>query len=294
MKEEIIASKKGFIAALDQSGGSSAKTLSLYGINEDMYHSEEEMFEEIHKMRKRIITNKVFNNKYILGVIIFKKTMESKIDDLYTAEYLWEEKQIPTFLKIDVGLENIDGGVQVLKDIPNLDEILDEAISHGVVGTKMRSVIHEYNEYGIKKVIEQQFNLAKKIMNKGLIPIIEPEVSIKALNKEKIEMYLKEQIKIELKKLKSNGKLIFKFTIPNKANLYDELLRNKNVLRIVALSGGYKQEEACKYLKENKKMIASFSRALLEGLKYDQSEEEFTKQLENSIINIYNASIKKN
>ena len=294
MKEEIIASKKGFIAALDQSGGSSAKTLSLYGINEDMYHSEEEMFEEIHKMRKRIITNKVFNNKYILGVIIFKKTMESKIDDLYTAEYLWEEKQIPTFLKIDVGLENIDGGVQVLKDIPNLDEVLDEAISHGVVGTKMRSVIHEYNEYGIKKVIEQQFNLAKKIMNKGLIPIIEPEVSIKALNKEKIEMYLKEQIKIELKKLKSNGKLIFKFTIPNKANLYDELLRNKNVLRIVALSGGYKQEEACKYLKENKKMIASFSRALLEGLKYDQSEEEFTKQLENSIINIYNASIKKN
>ena len=294
MKEEIIASKKGFIAALDQSGGSSAKTLSLYGINEDMYHSEEEMFEEIHKMRKRIITNKVFNNKYILGVIIFKKTMESKIDDLYTAEYLWEEKQIPTFLKIDVGLENIDGGVQVLKDIPNLDEILDEAISHGVVGTKMRSVIHEYNEYGIKKVIEQQFNLAKKIMNKGLIPIIEPEVSIKALNKEKIEMYLKEQIKIELKKLKSNGKLIFKFTIPNKANLYDELLRNKNVLRIVALSGGYKQEEACKYLKENKKMIASFSRALLEGLKYNQSEEEFTKQLENSIINIYNASIKKN
>ena len=150
MKEEIIASKKGFIAALDQSGGSSAKTLSLYGINEDMYHSEEEMFEEIHKMRKRIITNKVFNNKYILGVIIFKKTMESKIDDLYTAEYLWEEKQIPTFLKIDVGLENIDGGVQVLKDIPNLDEVLDEAISHGVVGTKMRSVIHEYNEYGIK------------------------------------------------------------------------------------------------------------------------------------------------
>ncbi len=294
MKEEIIASKKGFIAALDQSGGSSAKTLSLYGINEDMYHSEEEMFEEIHKMRKRIITNKVFNNKYILGVIIFKKTMESKIDDLYTAEYLWEEKQIPTFLKIDVGLENIDGGVQVLKDIPNLDEVLDEAISHGVVGTKMRSVIHEYNEYGIKKVIEQQFNLAKKIMNKGLIPIIEPEVSIKALNKEKIEMYLKEQIKIELKKLKSNGKLIFKFTIPNKANLYDELLRNKNVLRIVALSGGYKQEEACKYLKENKKMIASFSRALLEGLKYNQSEEEFTKQLENSIINIYNASIKKN
>ncbi len=293
MKEEILEKRKGFIAALDQSGGSSAKTLKLYGVKESDYKSEEEMFAYIHQMRKRIITNPKFTSKHILGVILFKKTMESFIDDRYTAEYLWEEKEIPSFLKIDVGLEELDAGVQMLKEIPDLDALLNEALKHGIVGTKMRSVIKEYNEYGIKKVIEQQFKLAKQIMAKGLIPIIEPEVDIKAVGKEKIEMYLKEQIKIELRKLKTDQKLIFKFTLPTKINLYDELLRNKNVLRIVALSGGYSQEEACDLLKQNKKMIASFSRGLLEGLNINQSEEEFTKKLEESILNIYDASFKK-
>ena len=293
MKEEILEKRKGFIAALDQSGGSSAKTLKLYGVKESDYKSEEEMFAYIHQMRKRIITNPKFTSKHILGVILFKKTMESFIDDRYTAEYLWEEKEIPSFLKIDVGLEELDAGVQMLKEIPDLDALLNEALKHGIVGTKMRSVIKEYNEYGIKKVIEQQFKLAKQIMAKGLIPIIEPEVDIKAVGKEKIEMYLKEQIKIELRKLKTDQKLIFKFTLPTKINLYDELLRNKNVLRIVALSGGYSREEACDLLKQNKKMIASFSRGLLEGLNINQSEEEFTKKLEESILNIYDASFKK-
>lgn len=294
MNEEILRTKKGFIAALDQSGGSSAKTLALYGVEETDYQTEEEMFNEIHEMRKRVITNEEFTSDKILGVILFKKTMESKVGDLYTAEYLANMKGIPAFLKIDLGLETISDGVQLLKDIPNLEKTLEEAKEKGIIGTKMRSVIHEYNEYGIKKVIEQQFKLAKIIISKGLIPIVEPEVSIEAKQKGLIESYMKKTIQNELSKMKNEDLLIFKFTIPDKDNFYDELLRSKNVLRIVALSGGYTRVEACEKLKKNKKMIASFSRALLEGLKKQQTEEEFTAMLKNTIDVIYDASVNKN
>lgn len=291
--EKILRSKKGFIAALDQSGGSSSKTLALYGVTPDMYNGEEEMFECIHQFRSRVITNPVFTNEKILGVILFKKTMESKIGEEYTSNYLLNKKEIPSFLKIDLGLENENDGVQLLKDIPELESDLDKAKEYGIIGTKMRSVIHKYNEYGIKKVIEQQFKLAKIIISKGLIPIIEPEVSIDAPDKELIESFMKKVIRDELNKTSEKDLLIFKFTIPSKNNFYDEFLKYKNVLRIVALSGGYTREDACKKLKSNTHMIASFSRALLEGLNVNQTEEEFTTTLENTINQIYNASVIK-
>lgn len=292
MIEEILKSKPGFIAALDQSGGSSAKTLALYGITPDMYQSDE-MLDKIDEMRKRIITNEAFSSDYIIAVILFKHTMANKIGEEYVADYLLNKKNIYSFLKIDVGLEEQDAGVQMLKSIPDLEGTLEEAKKYHIVGTKMRSVIHEYNEYGIKKLVEQQFKLAKVIMSHDLIPIIEPEVSIDAKDKERIENYLKEVVRNELLKLKTDKKLLFKFTLPSKANLYNDLLKYKNVLRIVALSGGYPQEEACQKLQENKKMIASFSRAFLENLKVSQSEEEFTNTLKTNINNIYIASKKK-
>lgn len=289
---EELKERKGFIAALDQSGGSSKKTLMNYGFKEDEITSDEVMFDYIHEMRSRIITNATFTDKHILGVILFKNTMERDIEGINTVTYL-KNKNIPAFLKIDLGLAEASDGVSLLKDIPNLDEILEEGLKYGVIGTKMRSVIYEYNEYGIKKLIEQQFNLAKKIIAKGLIPIIEPEVDIKACDKKHIESFLKTEITKQLAKMKKDEYVIFKFTIPDVPNFYDTLFRYKNVLRIVALSGGYDQKLACELLQKNKKMIASFSRALLEGLNINQTDEEFTKVLENSISNIYNASVKK-
>lgn len=289
---EELRTKKGFIAALDQSGGSSKKTLANYGIDESAITSDEVMFDFIHKMRSRIITNPAFTDKHILGVILFKNTMERDIDGVNTVTYL-KNKNIPSFLKIDLGLDTKSDGVQLLKSIPALDEILDEGIKYGVVGTKMRSVIHEYNEYGIKKVIEQQFSLAKKIIAKGLVPIIEPEVDINAKNKRQIESFMKTEIIKQLGKMKKEDYLIFKFTIPDLPNFYDSLLHYKNVLRIVALSGGYERDKACELLSKNKKMTASFSRALLEGLNVNQTDEEFTNTLKSSIEEIYNASTKK-
>ncbi len=289
---EELRTRKGFIAALDQSGGSSKKTLANYGIDESAITSDEVMFDFIHKMRSRIITNPAFTDKHILGVILFKNTMERDIDGVNAVTYL-KNKNIPSFLKIDLGLDTESDGVQLLKSIPALDEILDEGIKYGVVGTKMRSVIHEYNEYGIKKVIEQQFSLAKKIIAKGLVPIIEPEVDINAKNKRQIESFMKTEIIKQLGKMKKEDYLIFKFTIPDLPNFYDSLLHYKNVLRIVALSGGYERDKACELLSKNKKMTASFSRALLEGLNVNQTDEEFTNTLKSSIEEIYNASTKK-
>ena len=289
---EELRTRKGFIAALDQSGGSSKKTLANYGIDESTITSDEVMFDFIHKMRSKIITNPAFTDKHILGVILFKNTMERDIDGVNTVTYL-KNKNIPSFLKIDLGLDTESDGVQLLKSIPALDEILDEGIKYGVVGTKMRSVIHEYNEYGIKKVIEQQFSLAKKIIAKGLVPIIEPEVDINAKNKRQIESFMKTEIIKQLGKMKKEEYLIFKFTIPDLPNFYDSLLHYKNVLRIVALSGGYERDKACELLSKNKKMTASFSRALLEGLNVNQTDEEFTNTLKSSIEEIYNASTKK-
>lgn len=287
---DILKNKKGFIAALDQSGGSSKKTLANYGITN--INSDDEMFECIHKMRKRVITANCFDER-IIGVILFKHTMENKIDDRFTAKYLLDEKNIVSFLKIDVGLEDTSDGVQLLKDIPDLDGVLENAKEYGIIGTKMRSVIHEYNEYGIKKLVEQQFKLAKIIISHGLIPIIEPEVSIDAVNKKQIESYLRNEVIKNLVKMKKEDYVIFKFTLPEVSNYYNDLLRYKNVLRIVALSGGYKRDLACQKLKENKKMIASFSRALLEGLNINQSDEEFASVLDSTISEIYDASVNK-
>ena len=289
---EDLKTKKGFIAAMDQSGGSSKKTLANYGVDESSITSDEVMFNYIHEMRSRIISNDAFNSDSIIGAILFYDTMKRDIDGINTVEYL-KNKGIYSFLKIDVGLEDECDGVRILKDIPDLDKVLDEAVSYGVIGTKMRSVISEYNEYGIKKVVEQQFKLARLIIAKGLIPIIEPEVSIDAKNKKIIESFLRQELLKNLYKLKKEDYVIIKLTLPDVPNYYNPLLTPKNVLRLVALSGGYSREVACEKLRENKKMIASFSRALLEGLNVGQSDEEFSDALSKSIKEIYKASTSK-
>ncbi len=289
---EDLKTKKGFIAAMDQSGGSSKKTLVNYGVDERLITSDEVMFNYIHEMRSRIIGNDAFNSDSIIGAILFYDTMKKDIDGINTVEYL-KNKGIYAFLKIDVGLEDECDGVRLLKDIPALDEVLDEAVSYGVIGTKMRSVINEYNEYGIKKVVEQQFKLARQIIAKGLIPIIEPEVSIDAKNKKLIESFLRQELLKNLYKLKKEDYVIIKLTLPDVPNYYNPLLTPKNVLRIVALSGGYSRDIACEKLKENKKMIASFSRALLEGLNINQNDKEFSDVLSKSIKEIYKASTSK-
>lgn len=289
---DILKNKKGFIAALDQSGGSSKKTLVNYGVKESDITTDEVMFNYIHSMRSRIISNKYFDER-IIGVILFEHTMKNDIDGINSVKYL-EQKGIPVFLKIDVGLEDESDGVRLLKDIPNLDERLEEAKKYGIIGTKERSVILEYNEYGIKKVIEQQFKLAKQIIAHGLIPIIEPEVDINSKDKKQIETYMRNEIFRQLDRMKKEDYVMFKFTLPEVPNYYNDLLRHKNILRIVALSGGYKKDLACEKLKDNKKMIASFSRALLEDLKVTDTDEEFSEKLNNTITEIYNASVKKN
>lgn len=288
---EIIKNKKGFIAALDQSGGSSSKTLRAYGISEDKYSTEEEMFDLIHEMRKRVFTSKSFSNEHIIGAILFEKTMLSKVDGKYTADYLWDEKKIVSFLKIDKGLDELQNGVKLMKNIEGLSDELKEAKEKNIFGTKMRSVIYEANAEGIKRIVDQQFEIAKIICDAGLVPIIEPEVDIHSAEKEKCEEILKEEIKNKLATWNSEDKIMFKFTIPSVANHYLDLYDFECVVRIVALSGGYDIEEAVELLSKNNKMIASFSRALLQDLNVNQSSEEFDKKLEEVILKIYNASI---
>lgn len=288
---EIIKNKKGFIAALDQSGGSSSKTLKAYGISEDKYSTEEEMFDLIHEMRKRVFTSKSFSNEHIIGAILFEKTMLSKVDGKFTADYLWDEKKIVSFLKIDKGLDELQNGVKLMKNIEGLSDELKEAKEKNIFGTKMRSVIYEANAEGIKRIVDQQFEIAKIICDAGLVPIIEPEVDIHSAEKEKCEEILKEEIKNKLATWNSKDKIMFKFTIPSVANHYLDLYDFECVVRIVALSGGYDIEEAVELLSKNNKMIASFSRALLQDLNVNQSSEEFDKKLEEVILKIYNASI---
>lgn len=288
-KLNIMKNKEGFIAALDQSGGSSAKTLKNYGILESDYNTDEEMFDLIHEMRTRVMTSKSFTNEKILGVILFEETMNRKILNKLTSDYLWEDKQILSFLKIDKGLEEEQNGVQLMKYIPNLSDLLKKAHDLGIFGTKMRSVIHSYNETGIKKIVKQQFELAKIIYNNGLIPIIEPEVSIDSKDKEKCEELLKKEVLRYLDEI--DFEVIFKFTIPTIDNYYSDIIENKKVIRVVALSGGYKREDACLKLSRNHNMIASFSRALLENLKVSDTDQEFDSKLAESIDKIYKASI---
>ncbi len=290
-KLEVVKTRTGFIAALDQSGGSSAKTLEKYGIKKDEYQTEEEMFDLIHQMRTRVITSDVFNDNHILGTILFYKTMMGKIEGEYSADYLWNKKNIVSFLKVDKGLEEEENGVKLMKPIPDLEKQLDEANIKHVFGTKMRSVIYEANEKGIEDIVNQQFEFAKVICNKGLVPIIEPEVDINSKDKEKCEEILHEKIKEKLNNWKLEDKIMFKFTIPTKANLYEDLYNYEAVIRVVALSGGYDIDKACELLSKNNKMIASFSRALLENLNVNQTKEEFDRELDNAITKIYNASI---
>lgn len=287
-----IKNDNGFIAALDQSGGSTPKALRLYGIDEQSYKNDEEMFDLIHQMRSRIIKSKAFRSDRILGAILFEMTMQRKIDEKFTADYLWSEKNIVSFLKVDKGLEEEKDGVKVMKDILNLEQTLQKALSFGIFGTKMRSVILKANEEGIKKVVKQQFEFAKRILKQGLVPIVEPEVDINCVDKEKCEEILKREILLELNKLKENEKIMLKLTLPTVTNFYKEFTQNDKVLRVVALSGGYSRRKANELLSKNTKMIASFSRALTEGLNVNQSDEEFDKMLDSSIESIYEASKK--
>ena len=288
---EIMKGKKGFIAALDQSGGSSSKTLAKYGIKENEYSSEEEMFNLIHEMRKRVFTSKAFTNDKIIGAILFERTMLSKVDGEFTADYLWNQKKIVSFLKVDKGLAEEKNGVKLMKPIANLEEELKEANEKNVFGTKMRSVIYEANEEGIKDIVNQKFEFAEIICNAGLVPIIEPEVDINSAEKEKCEEILKREVIKHLENWDVAKKIMFKFTIPTKANLYLDLYNYDCVVRVVALSGGYELEKAVELLSKNNRMIASFSRALLQDLNVNQTQEEFDEKLENVINKIYEASI---
>ena len=281
----------GFIAALDQSGGSTPKALKLYGLGEDSYSNDDEMFNLVHEMRKRIITNKAFDKKRILAAILFKVTMNSKIEGKYTADYLWEEKGIVPILKVDEGLAERNNGVCLMKHMKGLDELLENAKERNIFGTKMRSVIYEYNEEGIKDIVDQQFDYAMKIFGAGFVPIIEPEVDIHAKDKAKIEDCLNIYIIEALKTIPDDYKFIFKLTLPEEAGHYDDLLDYPQTVRIVALSGGYSRDVANEKLKANKNIIASFSRALAEGLNVNDSDEEFSEKLDKSIAAIYEASM---
>jgi fructose-bisphosphate aldolase, class I len=286
-----IKSDKGFIAALDQSGGSTPKALKLYGVNEDAWSNEQEMYDVVHKMRSRIVTSPAFDGKRLIGAILFENTMDRDIAGKPTPTYLWEVKNVVPFLKVDKGLADEKDGVQLMKPIAGLDSLLKRAKAKNVFGTKMRSVIKQANQGGIDAIVKQQFDLAKQILAAGLVPIIEPEVDIKTPNKEEAEELLKGAITKELKALKPDQRVMLKLTIPNKDNLYSDLLKHPNVLRVVALSGGYSREEANKKLARNNGMTASFSRALAEGLKAQQSDKEFNAALDSSIDSIYRASI---
>mgnify|MGYP000542159092 FL=1 len=296
MNQQMIDQVKngnGFIAALDQSGGSTPKALKLYGIEESEYSGEAAMFDLIHQMRSRLIKSKVFTSDRIVGAILFEMTMEREIDGMGTAEYLWSKKKIVPFLKVDNGLAEEKNDVQLMKPIPELSARIAAANKHGVFGTKMRSVINLANAAGIEEVVAQQFELGKEIIAGGLVPIIEPEVNIKSAEKAKAEELLKVSLLNHLNKLSDTQTVMLKLSIPTQANLYQELVAHPRVLKVVALSGGYSRDEANSLLAKNKGIIASFSRALTEGLSAKQSDDQFDALLDSTIQSIYNASVKK-
>ncbi|MGO2277926.1 fructose bisphosphate aldolase [Psychrobacter sp. AOP7-D1-21] len=285
-----IKNNSGFIAALDQSGGSTPKALETYGVNSDAYDNDEAMFDLVHEMRARIMTCDCFDSERVLGAILFEDTMEREVNGKSTANYLWEDKNIVPFLKVDKGLAEQMSGVQVMKPMPNLDLLLDKAKNYPVFGTKMRSVIYEPNVDGIELVVQQQFDVAKQIISKGLMPIVEPEVNIDSANKHECELLLKADILRNLERLNDEHQVMLKLTLPEEAGLYQELIDHPKVLKVVALSGGYSRSDACAKLKQNPGMIASFSRAFTEGLSKQQSDSEFANTINNSIEEIYQAS----
>lgn len=288
---ERMKNDNGFIAALDQSGGSTPKALAIYGIPKEAYADDNEMFELVHQMRSRIMKSPAFTKERILGAILFEKTMDSKVEGKYSADYLWETKGILPILKVDKGLMDLENGVQLMKPIPDLAALLTHAKERHIFGTKMRSLIKEVNQTGIKTIVDQQFEIAKVIVAVGLIPILEPEVDIHTANKAAAEEILKQEILEHLKTLDADCLLMFKLTIPEVDNFYAEIIAHPNVIRTVALSGGYSRQESNEKLAKNPKLIASFSRALTEGLNVSQSEEEFNHSLDESIQSIYDASI---
>ena len=286
-----VKSRKGFIAALDQSGGSTPKALKLYGVEENQYNGEQEMFDLVHAMRTRIIKSSVFTSERILGVILFEMTMDREVDGIGSAEFLWQKKGIVPFLKVDNGLAEEVDGAQMMKPIPQLSTRISSALAHGVFGTKMRSVIKLANAKGIDAVVAQQFEFGKQILAGGLMPIIEPEVDIKSSEKAQCEELLRASIIRELDKLSGDQQVMLKLTLPDEPNFYRVLVDHPRVLRVVALSGGYSRDDANAMLSKNDGVIASFSRALTEGLSAQQSDAEFDKVLDESIEGIYRASI---
>ncbi len=282
---------KGFIAALDQSGGSTPKALGLYGVTEDQWSSEDEMFDLVHAMRTRIIKSPSFNSDHIIGAILFEQTMDRDIDGIPTAQYLWEKKGIVPFLKTDKGLADKANGVQLMKPCPDLDELLERGVAKGIFGTKMRSFIAEANEAGIKENVEQQFEFAKQVLSHGLIPIVEPEVDIHAADKAEAEAILLDEMIKHLDALPEDQQVMIKVSIPSVDGFYTPLVEHPKCMRVVALSGGYSREEANERLSRQPGMIASFSRALSEGLSAQQSDEEFDATMAESVKGIYEASL---
>ena len=294
MNEEqrnVMASGRGFIAALDQSGGSTPKALKLYGISEDAYHNDEQMFDLIHEMRERLMTSPSFTGDRILATILFEQTMDRAINGEDTAAFLWKQKHIVPFVKVDQGLADAENGVQLMKPMTKLDSLLERAVDKGIFGTKMRSFIQEPNADGITAIVDQQFDYAHKIAERGLMPIIEPEVSIKSPDKPTADRLLVERLKSKLDKLPDDGQVMLKLTLPDENDLYAPLIEHPRVLRVVALSGGYSLAESCAILARNHRLIASFSRALTEGLTIDQTDAEFDEKLGANIDEIYTASL---
>jgi fructose-bisphosphate aldolase class I len=285
-----IRNQPGFIAALDQSGGSTPKALKLYGIEENTYSGEQQMMDLVHQMRTRIVSSPSFGGNRILGAILFEATMDREFGGKPAADYLWNTKQVVPFLKIDKGLADEANGVQLMKPMPTLDDLLKKAKSKGIFGTKERSVIKSNNAEGIKAVVKQQFEIARQVLSHGLVPIVEPEVDIKNPDKKGSEAVLKQEILAELDKLPGNQQVMLKLTIPEVDNFYAELIKHPRVLKVVALSGGYSRDESNKRLARQNGMIASFSRALSEGLTAQQNDAEFNKTLDAAIQSIYDAS----
>ena len=288
---EKMKTRPGFVAALDQSGGSTPHALSLYGIQNGAWKNDDEMFELVHQMRARVITSPAFTGERILGAILFEDTMDRKVEGRPTADYLWDVKRVVPFLKIDKGLRPEEDGVQMMKPMPELAAILDKANAKHIFGTKMRSVIHRADPAGIQKVVQEQFQIAGRILDAGLTPIIEPEVDIHCPQKAAAEALLKEALLEKLNGLSTGWQVLLKLTLPEEPNDYADFVRHPKVVRVLALSGGYTQEEANARLRENNGVVASFSRALLEGLSVQQTDAEFNAALGASIQRIYEASI---
>lgn len=288
-----IRSGAGFFAALDQSGGSTPKALAEYGIDEDRYSDDDQMFDLVHRMRTRIVTNPAFDGNRVIGAILFEQTMDREVDGLGTGEYLWQRKNVVPFLKVDKGLADVTDGVQLMKPIDTLDDLLERADRHGMFGTKMRSVIKDAHEVGVRRIVDQQFEVADRIAAAGLVPILEPEVSIDSPTKHDAEDLLHTALRERIEALPADRRIMLKLTIPSTPGRYADLAGDPRVVQVLALSGGYSRDEACRRLAADPAMIASFSRALLEGLADQQSDEQFTETLESSIERIYAASVTK-